>query len=423
MVPVTGIPFPYSAEEMPAVPAEVAGTWIGSSYSGYSFEGTEARVKQLLNTAIRFRNTREVPLFCGEFGVYIPNSNNEDRVYWYGVVRKYLEENNIAWTIWDYTGGFGLFEKGSDEQFEYDLNVPLVDTLGFTVPGQSEYIQHPDTIGFKIYQDYIMENIYESGWQASGILDFYHNSGAYAGDYCIYWTGAEQYNQIGFNFKPDKDLSVLVDEDYAINFWVKGNTPGARFDIRFLDTKTADPEDHPWRMGRTITQSVALWDGAWHHVYIPLWTFIDQGSWDNSWFNPIGAFDWTAVDRFEIVAEHSNMTAIDFWFDNIEISDRNTYIGANVIFNNLSLTVAPNPFRDHAMIGFNIPSTSNVDISIYNIAGQRVITLSNQIYTSGEYSVSWDGEGADGNMIADGFYFCRMEALGHSIVRKLVLLK
>jgi endoglucanase len=136
MVPVSGIPFPYNAEEMPQVPASLVGTWVGDAYGGYRFEGIESRVKQLLNIAINFRNARQVPLFCGEFGVYIPNSNNDDRAYWYNLVRNYLEENNIPWTIWDYTGGFGLFKKGSGEKFEYDLNAPLIEALGFTMPEQ-----------------------------------------------------------------------------------------------------------------------------------------------------------------------------------------------------------------------------------------------------------------------------------------------
>ena len=424
MVPVSGIPFPYNAEEMPQVPAELVGTWIGSSYDSYSYDGTVARVKQLLNTAINFRNNRHVPVFCGEFGVYIPNSSNEDRVYWYGVVRKYLEENKIAWTIWDYTGGFGLFKKGSDELFEYDLNIPLVDTLGLNVPEQSEYIPHPDTTGFVIYQDCIMEKISESSWLSSGIIDFYDTTDVHNGKYSIYWSGADQYNQIGFDFKPDKDLSKLVADGFAVNFWIKGNTAGTRFDMRFLDSKTADPDDHPWRMARTITQSLAAWDGAWHHIYIPLTGFYEQGSWDNNtWYNPVGAFDWTAVDRFEIVAEHSDLAGIDFWFDNLDISDRDTYVGKARTFTGLSLTAVPNPFSDYTRIRYTIPSTGIVNISIYNITGQKVITLINQIHASGDYSVEWDGMARDGSMMSNGIYFCRLDASGCNMVNKLILLK
>ena len=75
MVPLAGVPFPYSASSMPAVPASLRGTWIETLMNNYAVDGTAAKVKQLIDIAVNFRNQRNVPIFCGEFGVYIPNSN------------------------------------------------------------------------------------------------------------------------------------------------------------------------------------------------------------------------------------------------------------------------------------------------------------------------------------------------------------
>jgi hypothetical protein len=58
-----------------------------------------------------------------------------------------------------------------------------------------------------------------------------------------------------FDFNPDKDFSKLVSEGYAIDFMVRENLPGIKFDIRFIDTKTQIEGDHPWRMGTTKEQS------------------------------------------------------------------------------------------------------------------------------------------------------------------------
>src|SRR5688572_11235480 len=129
LVSLADIPFPYNASSMPTLPGEFNGTWIQSAYNNYAAEGTVARVKQLLDVAIDFKTSRNVPVFCGEFGVYIPNSDVNERVNWYEEVSTYLNENEIPWTVWDYTGGFGLFEKGSQELFDYDLNVPLLAAL------------------------------------------------------------------------------------------------------------------------------------------------------------------------------------------------------------------------------------------------------------------------------------------------------
>jgi endoglucanase len=249
------------------------------------------------------------------------NSSNDHRVYWYEEVRKYLQEKGIAWTSWDYHGGFGLFEVESNEMFEHDLNVPLVEALGFTAPEQTEFVLLPDRTGFDVYTDYIAEDVQDASYRGPGTLDFYCDVAPAVGAYCIYCTGFDRYNLIGFDFRPDRDLTELAQRGYLLEFWVRGDTPGARFEVRFLDSKTADPQDHPWRMASTIDQSIAPWDSAWHRVQIPLRNFVDRGSWDdNTWFLPRGAFDWSAVSRFEIVAEYHSLVGMQFWFDEIRVA-------------------------------------------------------------------------------------------------------
>ena len=322
--PLAGVPFPYDAARMPVCPAELEGTYWEERVLNYQNEGTVEYVKELIDIAADFQATRNVPLFCGEFGVLMNNSDNEDRVYWYSVIRNYLEEKGISWTIWDYTGGFGLFEQGDQDLFDYDLNIPLVEALGFTVPLQQEYILMPDVNEFDIYLDYVAPKIIESSWISKGILDYYSQDNPASGDYCIHWTGVDQYNSISFRFSPVKDLSVLADEGFAIDFWIRCDSPDAKIDIRFIDTKTDDPGDHPWRMRYTIDRNVAVWDGRWNHLQIPLDEFTEHGSWDNDrWYNPVGAFDWTATELFEIVSEFHDLVGIHFYFDDIRMVNPN----------------------------------------------------------------------------------------------------
>lgn len=119
---------------------------------------------------------------------------------------------------------------------------------------------------------------------------------------------------------------MLVDEGYAIDFWVRCNSPNASIGIRFVDTKTNDPTDHPWRMLYILNQSVGVWDGRWNHLQIPLNDFFEHGSWDNDrWYYPIGAFDWTATEYFDIVAEFHDLTGMHFYFDDIRVVDPDTF--------------------------------------------------------------------------------------------------
>lgn len=110
--------------------------WLDSLINNYKTDGTVAKIKTLIDEAVNFRKAKNVKIFCGEWGVYIPNSDNSDRVYWYEIVRKYLDENSIPWTIWDYQGDFGLFKANTARMFDDDLNVSLLQALGFNVPEQ-----------------------------------------------------------------------------------------------------------------------------------------------------------------------------------------------------------------------------------------------------------------------------------------------
>lgn len=426
---LSGVPFPYDAARMPACPASLKGTWIESGLNSYLNEGTVSRVKQLIDNAISFRNSRHVKIFCGEFGVYIPNSSQVDRTYWYNIVRQYLEENNIPWTTWDYKGGFGLFNKGSNELFEHDLNVPLLQSLGFNVPPQTPFSIHPDTAGFIIYSDFIGPYI-NDGSYSSGPINFYSPDLPNNDHYSLSWKDFSQYNAIVFDFKPDKDLSLLFAGGYAVDFMVKGNQPGIKFDIRFKDIKTEIPGDHPWRMGATIDETDAAWDRKWHHVRIPFTGLTERGAWDNgTWYNPEGKFDWTRVDKFEISTEYTGTTGKQIWFDNIHISNLDTAIvreygvlGVEKIREQtgLYLKVTPNPMKYSATISYTLSDESHISVSIFSVTGLKIRTLVNEIQGPGYQSLSWDGCNDNGAPVQRGIYICMLAASGYFISGKII---
>ncbi len=199
----------------------------------------------------------------------------------------------------------------------------LIDDVRFLIPPSGPHAPEvkQELKGFQIYRDGIGSDGFNTSYVTSGALDYSWDTDCAEGDYCIYWTGAAQYNEIRIDFRPDKDLSQLVDEGYALEFWFRGNGAGPDFDVRFLDTKSDYPADHPWRMRRVISTSVAPRDGQWHHVRIPLQDFVESGSWDNdTWYNSQGDFDWAAIDYFAIEAEYGDLEGVQLWFDDIQIS-------------------------------------------------------------------------------------------------------
>ncbi len=83
----------------------------------------------------------------------------------------------------------------------------------------------------------------------------------------------------------------------------------------------------------------------------------------------------------------------------------------------------PNPFPGTTQIRYGLPKDSWVSITIYNLTGQKIITLVNKERKAGYYSVSWDGRDNSGKRISNGIYFLRFEAVGHSVTTKLLIMR
>jgi endoglucanase len=69
-----------------------------------------ARIDSEIKQAAAWAERRGVPLICNEFGVY-RKADPQDRAAWIHDVRTALEQHNIGWTMWDYSGSFGVVTK------------------------------------------------------------------------------------------------------------------------------------------------------------------------------------------------------------------------------------------------------------------------------------------------------------------------
>lgn len=422
LVDLGGIPFPYDASKMPAFPASLANTWILGAFNNYQNEGTAEKMREYLDIAVDFAETRGVKVFCGEFGIYAPNSDNDSRVAWYGVVSDYLTEKGLSWTIWDYQGGFGIFEPGSSELFDHDINEPLVEALGFTVPPQTEFVLKPDTSNIELYLDYTASGVSGSHNATTGELDFYNKEVVSEGEFSIYWAGSSQYNHIGFDFRPNKDLSLLAENEYELAFDFLG-VNGGSFDLRFIDTKTQEEGDRPWRMNLRLSPSELFWDGDWEEVVIPLSDFWEMGSWDEeTWFNPQGDFDWTAVDILQIVDEEGGLAESELWFDNIRIQGLGVAISNEEESGRARSFVLgqnyPNPFNPSTNISFELPTTGITSLKVFDAIGREVATLIDGIKSQGVYTQKFDASG-----LSSGVYFYVLKSGDLTQTQKMLLLK
>jgi len=78
----------------------------------------------------------------------------------------------------------------------------------------------------------------------------------------------------------------------------------------------------------------------------------------------------------------------------------------------------PNPFNPLTLITYQLPKAGDIELSIYNLQGQKVVSLVSGRQPAGSYQVQWDATG-----FASGVYYYRIEAVEFQAVKKMILLR
>jgi hypothetical protein len=87
----------------------------------------------------------------------------------------------------------------------------------------------------------------------------------------------------------------------------------------------------------------------------------------------------------------------------------------------IELSARPNPLDASTRIHFGLPVSSQVDVSLFDVAGRKVRALHAGRLAAGFHELIWDARSDAGREVATGFYFARIEAGGHTKSLKLVV--
>jgi hypothetical protein len=83
----------------------------------------------------------------------------------------------------------------------------------------------------------------------------------------------------------------------------------------------------------------------------------------------------------------------------------------------------PNPFNSSVVLPVDLPTQLSVRLSVYNVAGQRLRVLVDEVLPTGHHRVRWDGRNADGREVGSGVYLVRLEAAGQAQLRRVALVR
>lgn len=89
----------------------------------------------------------------------------------------------------------------------------------------------------------------------------------------------------------------------------------------------------------------------------------------------------------------------------------------------LAATTAPNPFRARTTIRFALHRPERTRIRFFNLAGEEIAALVHSPREAGWQEVEWDGRNVQGQRLASGVYFYRIEAGGRAASGRLVFLR
>ena len=83
----------------------------------------------------------------------------------------------------------------------------------------------------------------------------------------------------------------------------------------------------------------------------------------------------------------------------------------------------PNPFNPATTVKYQVPSPVAVEVTVYNVLGEKVVTLVNEVQPAGYYTVQWNGRDSRNQTAPSGLYFYTMRAGDFSAVKKMMLMK
>jgi endoglucanase len=98
----------------------------------YGMERWDAtRIGMEIGTIAEWAKRWNVPVTCNEFGAFRKYTDPKDRAAWIHDVRTVLEQDGIGWTMWDYSGGFGVVTKADGKATPDEVTV---HALGMKIP-------------------------------------------------------------------------------------------------------------------------------------------------------------------------------------------------------------------------------------------------------------------------------------------------
>ena len=143
------------------------------------------------------------------------------------------------------------------------------------------------------------------------------------------------------------------------------------------------------------------------------WSILGQYVWPNDYIGQSYLDELTYLENW--IINRLN------WVDN---NIPGKYINASINNQIIEFHIYPNPFSSLTNVKYELNSTGQVTITIYNILGRKIRTLVNTYQPKGGYNTTWNGKDDFGNSISNGIYLYSVKINGYIATKgKIIRIK
>ena len=211
-------------------------------------------------------------------------------------------------------------------------------------------------------------------------------------------------NFVGVDFSSNKqDASEMT--NFHMDFWTSSpDLVGKVFNSKFSQWGGTDAEVSAFELPINTGTTPAIESGVWVSIDVPIsdWTEAPQTRDDIAQFLITSNLDVVFVDNIYL---YKGMPV-----SNEDPDDVPKGFALNQNY--------PNPFNPSTNISFNLPTSGDVTLEVYNIQGQKVAILVNGFKSSGQHTVAFDASN-----LASGVYVYRLTSINSVQVKRMLLIK
>ena len=195
-------------------------------------------------------------------------------------------------------------------------------------------------------------------------------------------------------------------------------TAGQTYDVSVTMKNTGGTtwtEESEYRIGSQNPQNNWNWGISRVHIDSGETIFPDQ---EKTFVFTITAPSTSGIYNFQWRMVQDSVEWFGDYTENVEVgAEESPYVPSGY-----SLSVA-SPSSEKATIKYGMPRAGQVTLKVYNVNGQFVRTLVNEVQKPRNYTLTWNGKDNSGKEVSTGTYFCKLETGTFRSTEKLQLIR